>query len=169
MRDDSQKWDAPGTIDATELAQGLMVEPVTLTRQTLISGVDILGQTDHPVVAWPDMVTEQVYALTLRRDRMLLVNGPEVAEGWHENTAQAVSDVSDGHAVFDICGPTALATLKRGAEVRLDVPSASVARLLFGLNVFLYRFGEENRFRIHVPRSQTEALLRSLKASVPSW
>ncbi|NIZ13037.1 hypothetical protein [Phaeobacter sp. HF9A] len=55
-------------------------------------------------------------------------------------------------------------TLRRGSEVSLEVPSASVARALFGLGVFLYRFGDEHRFRVHVAQSQAEPLLKSLKA-----
>ncbi len=168
MRDDSKRWDAPTANGSAEMAEGVTLAPVQLTRQTLISGADTLARMQPKLAAWPDIVTDQSYALCLRRDRIMLVNGPVAEEGWHEDTSQAISDMSDAYAVFEISGRDAFATLKRGAELRLDVPSVSVARMLFGLDVFLYRFGDEDRFRIHVSQSQAEPLLKSLKASVPS-
>lgn len=161
MRDDSKKWDPSGVWGAIETADGLTVSPIQLARQTLISGCDVLAQTQHPVAVWPDIVTAETYALPLRRDRILLVNGPFTAEGWHEDSAQAVSDASDGYAVFEMSGKSAVAALRRGTELRFDVQSGSVARMLFGLNVLLYRFGADDRFRIHIARSQADTLLKA--------
>lgn len=168
MRDDTKKWDAPLALTTLEMSDGLTIRPVKLARQTLLSGVDVLGRTQHPISAWPGVVTAQTYALSLRRDRVLLVNGPALADGWHEDTAQAVSDVSDCYYVFDIRGDRAFSVLKRGAELRLDVPTKSVARLLFGLGVFLYRFDATDTFRVHVSHGQAETFLKSLKSAPPS-
>ncbi|SHF80062.1 hypothetical protein SAMN05444273_1138 [Litoreibacter ascidiaceicola] len=168
MRDDSKKWDAPGAPTTLEMSDGLTITPVQLARQTLLSGVDVLGRTQHPIAAWSGVVTAQTYALSLRRDRVLLVNGPALADGWHGDIAQAVSDVSDCYSVFDIRGDRAFSVLKRGAELRLDVPSKSVARLLFGLGVFLYRFEATDTFRVHVFRGQAETFFKSLKFAFPS-
>ncbi|MEB8385637.1 hypothetical protein OO012_00230 [Rhodobacteraceae bacterium KMM 6894] len=166
MRDDSNKWDIPQPTNYEYTENGITLASVPLARQTLISGPNILTQTEPPIAAWPDIVTSDCYALPIRRDRVLLVNGPPLSQGWHDETRQAVSDASDAYAVFDINGERSLEVLKRGAELSLNVPSRSVARILFGLGVFLYRYDNESRFRIHVASGQTEALIRSLKVSI---
>jgi len=166
MRDDSGKWDAPLPSGYAHDANGMTLAAVTLARQVLISGPDVLTQTKQPIAGWPDIVTADSYALSVRRDRVLLVNGPTVSEGWHDDIGQAVSDASDAYAVFDVSGERSLEVLKRGAELNLDVPSRSVARLLFGLGVFLYRYETENSFRIHVASAHAEALVKSLEGAI---
>jgi hypothetical protein len=166
MRDDSTKWDVPHASDHVHNANGITLTALTLTRQVLCSGPRVLAQTQLPIAGWPDIVTAQSYALSIRRDQVLLVNGPAIPEGWHDATCQAVSDASDAYAVFDISGEKSLEALKRGAELNLDIPSRSVARALFGLDVFLYRYGTENGFRIHARRSHAQALLKSLSIAI---
>ncbi|MEM7521854.1 MAG: hypothetical protein AAF307_12555, partial [Pseudomonadota bacterium] len=61
-----------------------------------------------------------------------------------------------GYMVYDIAGPGALACLKQGAELRLDQPSRSVLRQLFGIDVMLYRTAAQS-FRVHVPRPMAMA------------
>lgn len=70
--------------------------------------------------------------------------------------------MTDGVQVFDLQGPFALSALQRGAELSVDTASASVARLLFGMNVFLYRHDQHDRFRIHITRGLGEALYQNL-------
>ncbi|MCZ4351221.1 hypothetical protein O4H61_01695 [Roseovarius aestuarii] len=166
MRDDSQRWDAPLPPDYAHSAKGITLTRTTLARQVVVSGPRVLTQIEGPVAEWPGIVTGQSYALCLRTDRVLLVNGPPLSEGWHEGTDQAVSDASDAYAVVDISGPRSLEVLTRGAELSLQHPSKSVARLLFGLGVFLYRHDSEDRFRIHVPSSQADALIQSIKGAM---
>lgn len=166
MRDDSNKWDAPDALMGTHIQSGVTLVPVSLTRQTLISGPRVQSQTDWPIVGWPDIATTPTYALSLRRDRVLLVDGPDMAEGWHEDTQRAISDARDAYTVFDISGDRAIEVLQRGAEVRLDMESKSVARLLFGFGVFLYRVNSEDRFRIHAPSRQAGSLVGFLKAAL---
>ncbi|GAW35008.1 hypothetical protein RA2_02066 [Roseovarius sp. A-2] len=166
MRDDSEKWDVPQPIDCVHKANGITLAPATLSRQVLFSGPSVLAQTEQPIASWPDIVAAHSYALSIRRDRVLQVNGPAASEGWHGDTCQAVTDASDAYAVFDISGERSLEVLKRGAELSLDVPSKSVARILFNLGVFLYRYEAETKFRIHVASGHAEALVRSLKVAI---
>jgi hypothetical protein len=166
MRDDSEKWDAPDALPRVHTENGVTLTPVTLTRQVLISGPQVLSCPDWPILRWPDIAPAPPYALSLRRDRVLLVDGPEMADGWHPDSGCAISDASDAYAVFDLSGRRAFEVLQRGAELRLDLPSPSVARLLFGLAVFLYRVEKGDRFRIHIASSQAEALVKSLKLAL---
>jgi hypothetical protein len=163
MRDDSARWDE--IADADFSANGVAIRPVTLQRQTMISGPDVLRQIDAPIVRWPGPVEAACYSLSLRTDRVLVVNGRETTEGWHEGTSQAVSDMTDAFAVFDISGERALELLSRGGELRPDTPSQSVARLLFGLDVFLYGHGTGGDLRIHVASGHAAALIKALKAA----
>jgi hypothetical protein len=166
MRDDSEKWDAPDALADVHAGHEVALASVALTRQTLISGPGDLSHPDWPIVGWPDIAPVGPFALSLRRDRVLLIDGPDMAEGWHEETNRAVSDASDAYAVFNLSGARAFEVLQRGAEMRLDAGSRSVARLLFGLGVLLYRIDTENRFRIHVGSSHAEALIRHLKLAM---
>ena len=158
MRDATALWDAPR--DPAKLIDlgPARLTPVHLTRQTLVSGPNVLTQTDLPLVDWPGAAPSGPYAVTLRRDRLLLVNAPETPDGWNDTTQQATSDVTDAYTVFDLTGD-ALPLLGRGAEIFPDIPSRSVARLLFGLDVFLYHLDDGTTYRLHVPRAHAEALV----------
>jgi hypothetical protein len=114
-----------------------------------------------PVLRWPDLIPEDgaAYALSLRRDRVLIVGGESLDEGWHQASQQAVSDVSGCWRVFDLPGPRAFAILERGGEVSVDVPSSSAVRFLFGFEVLL-SLRPEQGCRIHVPTAQAVALIQ---------
>ena len=150
MRDDSHRWDASISADMSAdmsiVKDGLSIAAVALNRQTLISGPAVLTQVEDQVVEWPGVAASAAYTLCLRRDRVLVVNGPDVADGWDVEEQLAISDVSD-------------------AYLSLTVPSRSVARMLFGLGVLLYRVGAKNRFRIHVASAQADALWKSLQTA----
>ncbi|MEQ9240872.1 hypothetical protein [Roseovarius indicus] len=158
MRDDTALWDTPRNPAAPINLGPAKLTPVHLARQTLVSGPNVLTQTDLPLVDWPGAAPADAYAVTLRRDRLLLVNAPETPDGWNEATRQASSDVTDAYTVFDLTGD-ALPLLRRGAEITPDIPSRSTARLLFGLGVFLYRMEDAKTYRLHVPRAHAEGLV----------
>jgi len=162
MRDDRLKWDAPEVVKTSFVAEKVTVTPVLLERQTLISGANVLKQIAQPVIEWPQITPEKSYALSLRRDQVLLVNGPEMTDGWSEVTQQSISDASDTWAVFDLSGPGAITLLNCGTELSLNVQSRSVSRLAFGLEVLIYRIIDHDRFRIHVASSQADTLLKHL-------
>ncbi|MEQ8293354.1 MAG: hypothetical protein RIA08_14210 [Roseovarius sp.] len=159
MRDDTALWDAPRDPAAPIDLGKAKLTRVQLTRQTLVSGPNVLQQTDLPLVDWPGAAPAGAYAAILRRDRVLLVNAPEAPDGWNDTAQQATSDVTDAYTVFDLTGD-ALPFLQRGAEITPDIPSRSVARLLFGLGVFLYRLDDGTTYRLHVPRAHAEALIQ---------
>lgn len=165
MRDDSRRWDVPRAADSVIALGAARLRPVALGRQTLLSGSKVRHQTGLPLVEWPGAAPDGPCALGLRRDRVLLIEGPEMAEGWDARSARAVSDATDAYAVFDLAGPGAFDILRRGAELDLGTPSRSVARLLFGLEVFLYRMEAGETFRLHVARARAEALTGSLAAA----
>ena len=161
MRDDRDLW-APALGLAAPLAlHGADLSAVSLMRQSLISRIASLPK-DEPQIGWPDVVETDCYRLSLRRDRIVEINCEARPEGWDASRQQAVSDVTHGYSVFHLSGPNALGILKRGTEISLNTPSRSVARVLFGLDVWLYRFGAEDAFRLHVPRAFGEAMIAHL-------
>ena len=165
MRDDRQRWAPPRDRTAHVTAPGLTITPVTVERLTLLSGPMARQQTSLPLVEWPGLALKDSYALSLRRDRVLEVNGPAHQDGWDGARGLAVSTVTDGYAQVEISGANALSLLNRGADLDLGTPSRSVARLLFGLAVFLYRHGEEDTYRVHVSAGHADALWHALDAA----
>lgn len=165
MRDDRTKWPPAGTSAGMLQLNGCRLSPVHPKRQTLVSGAGLSSRFDGPFLGWPDIADTDTYVLSLRRDRILIVNGPAQQDGWDSARNLAISDFTDGYAVFDLQGPAAFAVLRRGTEITLETPSRSVARLLFGLGVLVYRFGQEDGFRLHVARAHRDALLRRLQSS----
>lgn len=165
MRDDRNRWNAPGSLGLPLEGPGVTVTPVTDLQQVLISGPDV-RRSFATLVEWPDVAQGGSYTLSLRRDRVMVIGGPARTEGWQESSQQAVTEMSDGYEVLDIAGPAAFDLLRRGAELSLTSPSRSVARLLFGMGTILYRHGSESTFRVHVGRSQAEAFLLSCHESM---
>ncbi|MEL7011800.1 MAG: hypothetical protein AAFO72_00825 [Pseudomonadota bacterium] len=162
MRDDSKRWPAPRDPSEVIEAPGLSIKKIHLKRLILLSGPRALRQTTLPLTEWPDIQTGDSLALVLRRDRVVEVDGPARTDGWDSTQALAISDVTDGYAHVELSGANALNLLRRGTELDLGVPSRSTARLCFGLGVSLYRFGNENTFRLLVASAQDEALWHAL-------
>lgn len=165
MRDDSGKWPtALGPDRPSFETSGVCLKMVRLDRQVLLSGpiAACLNEAGFGIaIGWPDVVTpDGGYALRLRRDRVLVVNGAPIAEGWHNGVA--CSDVSDGYGVIELEGRDALAVLQRGTEISRAVPSPSVARQFSGFGVLLYACGA-TRFRLHVARGHIDALYAMLE------
>ena len=162
MRDDRHLWTPPVALhDGFNLGGARLVE-IALSRQTMISGPGARKAGD---IGWPEVVGRATYRITLRRDRAIEVGGDVRPEGWDSTKGAAVSDVSDATRVFDLSGAQAFDILKRGTEISLDQPSASVVRLLFGIEVWLYRIKDERTFRLHVAHALGEALVGHLKAA----
>lgn len=168
MRDDGHKWDAPSADPDVILGPDLQARQIWPERQTLISGVDVLKDSDLPLVEWPGSAPVSGFALVLRRDRILEVGGPARADGWDESRRWAISDMSDGYAVLHLDGPGALDLLKRGGVVSPDAPSRSVARPLFYVPALLYRRAAPDGFAIHVGRGLMQALRKSVVETLRS-
>ncbi len=157
MRKDNDNWDAPATDHRVVSADQLSVTQVHPDRQTLISGINANGLTHLELVGWPGIASADSYALVLRRDRILEVNGQHRADGWDDASQCAISDVTDGLAAFEITGQLALPILKRGGFIDPSMPSPSVARQCFGQSVFLYQ-AKPDIFRLHVTRCYAQAM-----------
>lgn len=174
MRNDNHKWPPAQAISSfieSSIDFGnASLQPIEVARQTMISGPHVLDQIDAPLVAWPTIIDEQRYALCLRRDRVLLVDGVERSglerdSGWDQKKQQAISDYSDTYAVFDLSGPHALELLQRGAEISLQTPSNSVVRRLFGLDAMIYRAVKPDQFRVHIAWARQQSLIEHFQGA----
>ncbi|WP_163026005.1 hypothetical protein [Chachezhania antarctica] len=169
MRDDTHKWDAPfpassvltGEVDG----KACRVSSANMHRLTLISGSGVQTSSELPLIGWPEIAPDGPFALSLRRDRILEVNGPARTDGWDELKSLAISDMTDGYHAFSVDGPGALGLLHRGADVFAETPSASVARLIFGLPALVYRTGE-TAFSLVFTRAQAVAAYSALSTAL---
>ena len=162
MRNDNAKWHPASGLDRPVLsAPGCEIQIVQPELQTLISGPynDALKLAGiSTATGWPERAKGECYAVRLRRDRILVVNGPELADGWHDVEGLAVSDMTDGYAILELSGANAMSVLRRGTEISLNEPSASVTRGFSGYGTLIYRFEQIDRFRVHCPRGFLEGL-----------
>lgn len=150
---DTDRFDPASGMGAVAFtAEGLEAVRVYPGRQTLVSGpratvLSALGM--GRAAEWPEVVRATPCALSLRRDRVLSVEGPALADGWHADHGIAVSDMTDGYAVLEIAGPSALALLNRATELDPELPSSGLVRRLWGIDAVVCRWQEEDRFRLH--------------------
>lgn len=162
MRDDSHKWTPPFVAGARLQSHDVTIAPHRFERLTLVSGTAVRTGAELPIIGWPDMAPAGSYAVSLRRDRILEVNGPARADGWDDTAALAISDMTDGYQAFTISGGAAMDFLSRGAPVSIDHPSRSAARLIFGLPGILYRDTQDS-FILMVGRAQAAALWHAFR------
>ena len=162
MRDDTANWPAPVADGLTWQTDGIALRHLPLTRQTLVSGPDVLAAFPD-AAGWPTpAATGASYAVALRRDRLLLVNDDTLHPSWDAQQHRAVTDMSGGLMVFELSGARASDLLLRGAEM---TASRSTLRLWAGLEVILYTHGTEPTpaVRIHVERARAETLVETLQ------
>ena len=159
MRNDNLRWAVPVEHKVLELS-GLTIRQIKPERMTVISGpfraITKATGIDR-TFGWPEVLDGDTYMLRLRRDRVLVVDGPDLADGWNAELGLAISDMTGGYAVFEIEGAEALAFLRRGASVDVRTPSPSVNRLFHGLAAMIYTWRDQSRFRIHVASHMQEA------------
>ena len=167
MRDDRHRWTLIDPADFGQGRAGVRLEPAPPLRQTLVSGAAALTRFERdlgPAVGWPAPARGHSYAVALRRDRALLVNGPSLDDGWDAGAGLAISDMSGGYAVFDLSGAGVADILRRGTEIDPNRPSRSAARLFAGFDVVLYHLAGPECVRFHVDRAQEQAFLLRLRA-----
>lgn len=154
MRDDTARW-APPRAEGLDAQMGtLRVRHMTGLRQTLVSGAGVLTRFKAeagPAVGWPDPAAGNSYAVALRRDRVLLVDGPDLSSGWDTAAQLAVSDATDTFLAFEISGADWPDLLARGTEMG---PSRSAVRRFGGMEVALY--AHEAAIRVHIERARAE-------------
>ncbi len=153
MRNDTARWPDPRGLPERIEAEGLAIAPLPARPMAMISGpVDAALALYGKLHAWgwPDVIRDGAVALSLRRDRILMLGADEIREGWDGRRGLAISDVSGAWEGLELHGPRAFEVLRMGTEISLDIPSASVARLFSGVELLLWRAGEQ-RFRLLVP------------------
>jgi hypothetical protein len=160
MRDDSLRWDPPSDDPLVYKNNVVTITQQQPKRQIVLSGANVMRHIDLPMVGWPGNVGSHAYALVLRRDRVLEINGSTRQEGWDETIQCAVSDMTDGYAMFTLEGQGVLELLKHGSFIDLENESRSVARLLFGIPAMLYRLGSPEHFAIHLERAHAQSMRR---------
>ena len=169
MRDDSAKWTLIDIANVALDGPGVALRPVHLARQTLVSGVGaqscFQAELGAPV-GWPEPARGAAYAVSLRRDRVLLVDGPALEDGWDAARGLAVSDMSGAYAVFDLSGPRIGEILARGGEIDPAQPSRSAARRFAGLGVILYHRDTADRLRFHVLAGHAQALVSAMDSFI---
>jgi len=168
VRDDRNQWEAArfGSLAATSALSlqraGVAVKGIALDSQHIVSGTKV--QQAYPSLAWPQVVEGIQYAVSLRRDRVLLVNSGSLPEGWDAKNLTATTNVQEAYAVLDVVGENAQRLLQRGAELSHETESRSAVRLLFGYEVILYRIADTS-YRLHIDRAQADALWAHLTES----
>ena len=160
MRNDNHRWDPPTLLSRSGNSVTL-TEVVGLT-QHMVSGVNVLERFADKLIDWPDGLAAVGYALSMRRDRVLVVGATDLKTGFNPDSGLAVTDMSDAYAVFDLTGPHALDRLRMGAEIPLDQPSRSVARQVFGCDVLLCCLAKKRGFRLHLPRANAQSVAAHL-------
>ena len=168
MRDDSTKWHPALGMDRHDIdTGGVRISLIHPDRMTLISGpcnAALEWSGIGTAIGWPEVASGHSYALRCRRDQILVVNGPDLTDGWHADRGLAVSDMTDGFGVVDICGGDALAILCRRTEISHEEPSRSANRAFFGYAVMIYAYDAQNHFRMHVPRQLLDGLWSLLQS-----
>lgn len=171
MRDDRNRWPSALGPDRPRLTgQAVTARLVSLERQTVLSGsyetlMSVAG-LDVPAVGTFDTAKGDHYAIRQRRDRILVVGGPEIAEGWHDDAGVAATDLTAAYAVIDVSGRNAARLFATGTEISPDVPTPSAARLWHGYTCLVYRYGAEDTYRFHVRSAHLEAVWEMMERQI---
>ena len=166
MAERSDRWEPPlPEARGPVTGAGVTLSLCPLPRQTVLSGpvgncLALAGQAG--ATGWPEPAAGDSYALRLRRDRILVVNGPDLADGWVGRSGVAVSDMTGAYVVFEITGPRALEILATGTELDPGLASGSVMRRFHRQEGLLYRWQDFDTYRVHVQRWHFDAMWRLL-------
>jgi hypothetical protein len=163
MRNDSHKWDAPPAQRPPLIRNNLTIRPIALHRQTLLGGpikTCLQRAKQTKATGWPEPASGDSYALRLRRDRILLVNGPDLPDGWHPDGI-AISDMTHGYACIELSGKDALSLLNQATGLDPATPSNSCMRLFHGWPCLIYKW-QTGSFRLHIEHPHTEPLWQTL-------
>lgn len=88
MRDDRHRWTPQSAHFDPIMIGAVTLQEIKLNRQIMVSGPAV-RDTFGPATGWPAVVSGDSYTLSLRRDRVLIVNGPAMAAGWDAAQDQA--------------------------------------------------------------------------------
>lgn len=178
MRDDKHKWPAALGADRPALVSRYVTAEVTAVHlQTVLSGnvadcLKLCGE-EIAVGGGADVASGTSYALRQRRDRIVVINGQSLTDGWDSDANVAVSDMSAAYAVVSLVGPGAVNVISTGTEFYPEMVSPSVSRIWHGFGILLYRFESPNCYRLHVRTAQLEAVWEMLERQIsglsPLW
>ncbi|MDO6731878.1 hypothetical protein Q4577_17735 [Marinovum sp. 2_MG-2023] len=171
MRDDRNRWPPlQGDGRAPLFGQGVQAQVIKLQQQTVISGAfnDCLSACglDTAAGSGPDIATGDTYAVRQRRDRIVVVNGPALTDGWNDKHNVAVSDMTAAYCVISLLGPNAERVIATGTEFDSNLPSPSVSRLWHGFGILLYQHEKPNNYRIHIRSAHLESLWEMLARQI---
>ncbi|WP_299590486.1 hypothetical protein [uncultured Tateyamaria sp.] len=173
MRDDRNRWPATVGSERPNLVRDtISIRHVSPARQTVISGnfedCLTLSGLETAVGGGSDFASGETYALRQRRDRIVVVNGPDITDGWHSAHNVAVSDMTSAYSVIEMTGARVEQLIATGTEFNGDHASASVSRLWHGFGVLLYRHGAKDVFRLHVRSALAEAVWDMFERQIDS-
>jgi|GEM_PF-1031098 len=163
MRDDRHRWPAAGGPDRPPLiGRDVAASLIRLPRQTVLSGPYTacmsLAAVTTPAVGGDSAATGDHYAIRQRRDRVLVVGGTAIDDGWHPDPGIAVSDMTAAYAVIELAGPGVQRVIASGTE--FVAGSRSAARLWHGFSCLLYRHGDS--YRLHIRSAHLDAAWQML-------
>ncbi len=162
MRNDNERFSAPYAEFVALESSVLSFRPITGLRQTEISGDLAKARSDHKLpipTCGAGTKTSATYALAMRRDRMLVVNGPMLQDGWHDS-GYAVSDMSSAHVAFEFEGSATMDLLSRGTDIDFNNKSAGVARRFRGFDILLYQANCGVSVRLHIGHGHADTFYR---------
>lgn len=172
MRDDQKRWPEVKRYDRDELfGSGVAVRAVQLDRQTMISGslsacLNLAGLKENSASS-ENFPGSSTYAIRLRRDRILVVGGPELEEGWIKAAEVAVSEMTTAYSVIDISGNAAESLLATGTEFNSRSIGPSASYKWHGFDCLIYRRGTDGgTWRLHVRSAHLDAVWDMLKCQI---
>ena len=167
MRNDSDRWPTPRPTQGIDFtSENLTIRRDPPVQQTLISGpLDAAINFANVGLPnrWPDVAQGDRYLVSMRRDRVLAVNASINRFGWIDPEGLAISDATAAYTIISVIGSNALEVLRTGTELSLKTQSNSAVRLWNGYDVLLYRFGNEQDFRLHVPSALQDSVVEMLE------
>lgn len=171
MRDDRNRWPAalgPNRLDLE--GSDVTVRLVQPDRQTVLSGpfpacMKLAGLSGEAAGSG-DIVQADHYAVRQRRDRILVVGGPELEDGWNEDAGIAVSDLSSAYAVIEVSGGNAERIIATGTEHLQQAAGKSAARLWHGFTCLIYRHNRADTYRFHIRAAHLEAAWDMLERQI---
>lgn len=171
MRDDRHKWPiAFGTERPEIVHKHAALRIVPLERQTVISGniADCLALSgcEFAIGGGPSIACGETYCLRQRRDRILVVNGADLGDGWHNDQNVAVSDMTNAYSVIELLGAKVEQIIATGTEFAADHPSTSTSILWHGFGILLYRYERDDQFRMHVRSPLLDSVWEMLERQI---
>lgn len=161
MRNDSDRWDRALTIDYQ--GSGLSIREVGPPSLHYISGAKVLSLYREQLVEWPTIAGEGPIALVLRRDRVLFVGQTCLSTGYHHEKGLAVSNVTSKYVSLEAEGLQAMKFVSALCGLRIEHPSRSAIRTIFGEPVSVYRYRNANVLRLLIQRAAVPSLTKRLE------